>query len=67
MKLTGGCQMTGDVVPLDFITKILVQSYNQNEELCHVERKFLPTCAKDGIEVNVDPESLRAERLSPSK
>jgi len=33
MKLTGGCQTTGfytgDVMPLDFITKIWVQIYNQ--------------------------------------
>jgi hypothetical protein len=53
MKLTGGCQMTGfytgDVMPLDFITKIWVQIYNQNEELCHIERKFIPICAKDRI------------------
>jgi hypothetical protein len=54
-------------MPLDFITKIWVQIYNQNEELCHVERKFIPTCAKDRTEVNVEPETLRAERYRPSK
>jgi hypothetical protein len=47
MKLTGGCQMTsfytGDIMTLDFITKIWIQVYNQSEELCHVQRQFIPT------------------------
>jgi len=40
---------TVDVMPLDFIAKIWVHIYNQNEELCHVERKFIPTSAKNRI------------------
>lgn len=58
---------TGDVRSLDFITKIWVQIYNQNEELSHVERQFIPTCSKYRVEVNVDPETLRAERFRSSK
>jgi len=41
MKWNGGCQVTdfyaGDIMLLDFITKIWVQIYNQNEEFCHTE------------------------------
>lgn len=46
---------TGDVMTQDFITKIWVQIYNQNEERYNVQRQFIPTCSKYRTEVNVHP------------
>jgi len=40
------CFYSGDIMPLDFVTKMWVQIYNQNEELCHAERKLIPTREK---------------------